>query len=105
MYAVYVAIFVKSTAPGWSSLVCIQLLFNGATITAVGLVGDYVGRIYDEAKQRPLYVLGDSVNIESSGCAHRVVWINPPDPAINERPHIYRFDAARDTVERTRRVS
>lgn len=104
-YAIYAALFVKSTAPGWSSLVCIQLLFNGATLTAVGLVGDYVGRIYDEAKQRPLYVLGDSVNIESSGCAHRVVWINPPDSALNETPHIYRLDAARETVGRTRRAS
>jgi polyisoprenyl-phosphate glycosyltransferase len=104
-YAIYAALFVKSTAPGWSSLVCIQLLFNGATLTAVGLVGDYVGRIYDEAKQRPLYVLGDSVNIESSGCAHRVVWINPPDSALNETPHIYRLDTVRETVGRTRRAS
>jgi glycosyltransferase involved in cell wall biosynthesis len=95
LYAVYAAIFVQSTAPGWSSLVCIQLLFNGATLTAVGLVGDYVGRIYDEAKQRPLYVLGDSMNIESSGSAVRMVWINPPDPLACERPHIYRPETQR----------
>lgn len=94
VYAIYAAMFIKSTAPGWSSLVCFQLLFNGATLTAVGLVGDYVGRIYDEAKQRPLYVLGDSMNIDSSGCANRVVWINPPDATLAESPHIYRFEEA-----------
>jgi len=90
LYAIYAAIFVTTTAPGWSSLVCFQLLFNGATLTAVGLVGDYVGRIFDEAKQRPLYVLGDSVNIQASGCAHRVVWINPPDDATEQQSHIFR---------------
>ncbi|MEQ1826993.1 MAG: glycosyltransferase family 2 protein [Pirellula sp.] len=90
VYAVYAALFVKSTAPGWSSLVCFQLIFNGATLTAVGLVGDYVGRVYDEAKQRPLYVLGDSVNISSSGTHARVVWINPPDAPDRNQPHIYR---------------
>ena len=90
LYAIYAAIFVATTAPGWSSLVCFQLLFNGATLTAVGLVGDYVGRIYDEAKQRPLYVLGDSVNIQASGCAHRVVWINPPDDATEQHSHLFR---------------
>ncbi len=88
-YAVYAAMFVSSTAPGWSSLVCFQLVFNGATLTAVGLVGDYVGRIYDESKQRPLYVVGDSVNVATSGCAQRMVWINPPGPTHQE-PHLFR---------------
>jgi polyisoprenyl-phosphate glycosyltransferase len=90
LYAIYAALFVATTAPGWSSLVCFQLIFNGATLTAVGLVGDYVGRIYDESKQRPLYVLGDSVNIQASGCNHRVVWINPPDDSAEQTSHLYR---------------
>ena len=90
LYAVYAAIFVTTTVPGWSSIVCFQLLFNGATLTAVGLVGDYVGRIYDETKQRPLYVLGDSVNIQSSGCANRIVWINPPDATVEQNSHLFR---------------
>ncbi len=89
LYAIYAALFVASTAPGWSSLVCFQLVFNGATLTAVGLVGDYVGRIYDESKQRPLYVLGDSVNVQASGCANRMVWINPPDME-EQNSHLFR---------------
>ncbi len=104
LYAVYAALFVPTTAPGWSSLVCFQLLFNGATLTAVGLVGDYVGRIYDESKQRPLYVLGDSVNVQASGCAHRVVWINPPDSPAEQNSHLFRkpqLDVAPLQTERT----
>lgn len=90
LYAVYAAMFVPTTVPGWSSLVCMQLLFNGATLSAVGLVGDYIGRIYDEAKQRPLYVLGESYNVEASGSASRVVWINRPDDAAGNESHLYR---------------
>jgi len=103
VYAIYAAIFIKSTAPGWSSLVCFQLLFNGATLTAVGLVGDYVGRIYDEAKQRPLYVLGDSVNVDSSGCANRVVWINSPDATEAENPHLFRLKDTESNSTRYRK--
>jgi dolichol-phosphate mannosyltransferase len=51
-----------TTERGWSSIVCLQLLFSGATLTAVGLVGDYVARIYEELKGRPLYVLAEMVN-------------------------------------------
>ena len=88
-YAVYAAIFISTTAPGWSSLVCFQLVFNGATLTAVGLVGEYVGRIYEESKQRPLYVLGESVNVDSSGSVDRMVWINPPEENV-QTSHLYR---------------
>lgn len=100
MYAIYAALFIKTTAPGWSSLVCFQLVFNGATLTAVGLVGDYVGRIYDEAKQRPLYVLGDSVNVTAAGCAHRVVWINPPESATAPSSHVFRSTTPEESEDR-----
>jgi dolichol-phosphate mannosyltransferase len=95
-YAIYAALFVKSTAPGWSSLVCFQLIFNGATLTAVGLVGDYVGRIFDEAKQRPLYVIGDSKNISSAGSHARVVWIHPPSASEEGTPQILRLQDRND---------
>ena len=37
--------------------------FSGATLTAVGLVGDYVSRIYEEIKSRPLYVVTEAINL------------------------------------------
>ncbi len=66
-YVVYETFVLQTTVRGWSSLVCLQLLFSGATLTAVGLVGDYVARIYEEAKGRPLYVVSEFVNIETVG--------------------------------------
>ena len=65
LYVLYEAIVLRTTVQGWSSLVCLQVLFNGAILTAVGLVGDYVARIYDESKRRPLYVLTEMMNVEA----------------------------------------
>jgi dolichol-phosphate mannosyltransferase len=63
LWVIYEAIVLQTTVRGWSSLVCLQLLFSGATLTALGLVGDYVARIYEEVKDRPLYVVTESINL------------------------------------------
>lgn len=63
IYVLYETFFLRTTVRGWSSLVCLQLLFSGATLTAVGLVGDYVARIYEEIKGRPLYVVAETRNL------------------------------------------
>lgn len=57
------ATFVQhSTVPGWSSLVGLQLLSTGLLLVSVGLVGDYLARVFDEVKQRPVYVVADTWN-------------------------------------------
>lgn len=63
VYVVFESLVLRTTVPGWSSLVCIQLIFNGATLAAVGLMGDYIARIYDELKGRPLYVVADAIGL------------------------------------------
>ncbi len=62
-WVIYEALVLKTTVRGWSSLVCLQLLFCGAVLVALGLVGDYVARIYEEVKGRPLYVLTEAINL------------------------------------------
>ena len=62
-YVLYETLVLQTTVRGWSSLVCPQLLFSGTILTAVGLVGDCVARIYEEAKGRPLYVVSESLNV------------------------------------------
>ncbi len=47
----------------WSWLVCLQVALSGVTLFAVGVTGDYVGRIYDELKDRPLYVVAALQNV------------------------------------------
>lgn len=52
------------TLSGWASLAVISLFFNGVVLIILGIIGEYVGRIYDEAKSRPLYIIGQTVNFE-----------------------------------------
>ena len=66
VYSVFAAFVLKITVPGWTSLVVLNIIFSGATLVAIGLVGEYVARIYEEAKGRPLYVIADSANLKYS---------------------------------------
>jgi dolichol-phosphate mannosyltransferase len=65
IYSVFAAVVLKATVPGWTSLVCLNIIFSGGTLIAIGLVGEYVARIYEEAKGRPLYIVSDSVNMRT----------------------------------------
>jgi len=46
--------------PGYASTVSFILFFNGLTLLGIGVVGEYVGRIFNEVKARPIYVLRES---------------------------------------------
>jgi dolichol-phosphate mannosyltransferase len=47
--------------PGWATLFIALLFFSGMQMICVGVMGEYVGRIYTEVKQRPLFVIRDVV--------------------------------------------
>lgn len=51
------AMFTETTIQGWASTVGINLFFNGIMLILLGVIGEYVGRIYDESKDRPLYIV------------------------------------------------
>ena len=42
---------------GWASLMAVLLLLGGIQLVAIGVIGEYLGRIYDEVRQRPLYLI------------------------------------------------
>lgn len=77
MYVVYEALVLRTTVRGWSSLVCFQAVFSGTTLVAIGLVGDYVARIYEECKGRPLYVVGETRNLAAMPVPPRSVSLAP----------------------------
>ncbi|MFN7975049.1 MAG: glycosyltransferase family 2 protein [Acidobacteriota bacterium] len=59
-YAVYAfvrALFWHDLVPGWATLVILQSLIGGAILVCLGMIGEYVGRIYEETKDRPIYVV------------------------------------------------
>jgi polyisoprenyl-phosphate glycosyltransferase len=81
VYAAYRALIVEATVPGWTSLVFLQIFFSGATLLAIGLMGEYLARVYDESKRRPLYVLRDLVNVPRQDArADRAVVLRPREP-------------------------
>ena len=49
--------------PGITTTVVAVLLLGGIQLMAIGLIGEYVGRIYDEVKRRPLYVVRERTNV------------------------------------------
>jgi dolichol-phosphate mannosyltransferase len=49
---------------GFTTLVLCILFFGGVQLVAIGVLGEYVGRIYEEIKQRPLYVVAETLGIE-----------------------------------------
>lgn len=57
LVVLYLKLFTHSTIPGWSSLIVIQLFFSSIILFILGMMGEYVGRIYDESKHRPLYIV------------------------------------------------
>ena len=50
--------------PGVPSIMVLVLLLGGIQLMTLGVIGEYIGRIYDEVKNRPLYVVRDRVNAE-----------------------------------------
>lgn len=59
-------IFHWYVVPGWSSLTVLISVIGGATLISIGMLGEYVGKIYEQGKNRPLYVVSQTVNIGST---------------------------------------
>jgi dolichol-phosphate mannosyltransferase len=64
LVVLYQALILKMTFPGWASSISITLIFNGIILIILGIIGEYIGRIYDESKNRPLYIIKDFINFK-----------------------------------------
>jgi len=62
-YAVF-SRYVEDTPPGYTSIVVLLLLLSGFIIIALGVVGLYIGRIFDQVKGRPLFVVDEQIDGE-----------------------------------------
>ena len=51
---------------GWTSLISSIFLFGGLILTVIGIIGIYIGRIFNEVKNRPLYITSDELNINKN---------------------------------------
>ena len=59
IYTVAVRLFSDAAVTGWASLIVVVLVFSGTQLLSLGILSEYVGRIYEEVKHRPRYVIGE----------------------------------------------
>jgi dolichol-phosphate mannosyltransferase len=63
IYALYSKFFLKDTIQGWTSLMLAITFIGGIQLISLGIMGEYIGRLSDNVRKRPLYIIKDS-NIE-----------------------------------------
>jgi dolichol-phosphate mannosyltransferase len=69
IYAVLLRLFSNSWVEGWTALIVAVLFIGGVQLIAIGVVGAYIGRIYNEIKNRPLYVVQEYLGFNDDGPA------------------------------------
>lgn len=65
-FAIAVGLFTKAAVPGWTSLMVCTLFFGGAQMVSFGLLGEYIGRILEQVKGRPLFIVDRARGFEES---------------------------------------
>lgn len=69
----FVAYVSGRTVPGWTSLMVVLCMSNAALLVTVGILGEYVAKIYEEGKGRPLYIVADTWNIGEKPAERRTI--------------------------------
>jgi len=56
---VFLSLVLHNTAPGWASMLLAISFFSGIQLLTLGIMGEYIGRLYMESKQRPMYFVAE----------------------------------------------
>ena len=56
-HVLFIKIFTDEAVPGWATLTGSVLFLGGVQLIGIGILGEYIGRIFEEVKQRPLYII------------------------------------------------
>lgn len=67
LLVVWTAIFNPRSQPGWASIILVVLLLGGMQIFCMGIIGEYLARVFDEVKGRPLYIVAESLGRKVEG--------------------------------------
>ncbi|MFT3782901.1 MAG: glycosyltransferase family 2 protein [Nibricoccus sp.] len=65
-YAIVQKYVFNNTVPGWTGLVVILGIIGGMILISLGVIGEYVGRIFEEIKRRPLYIVRDDTRANTT---------------------------------------
>jgi dolichol-phosphate mannosyltransferase len=75
LYSIYAKFFKRSSPQGFTALVLLITFLSGILLFFMGIIGEYVGRLYEEVKARPLYIISKTV-----------VWPPPTPPDVAKPP-------------------
>jgi glycosyltransferase involved in cell wall biosynthesis len=65
VYAMGMRLFTQRWVTGWTALIIAILFLGGAQLISLGIIGEYVGRLYGEAKHRPLYLVRETLGMDT----------------------------------------
>lgn len=78
----------NATVPGWTSLLILNMLLGGTMLVSLGIIGEYVGRIYNQVKGRPLFTVEELCGIDKKINVQETVghsWQNSSIDASDEK--------------------
>lgn len=61
---IVIKLFFRGIVPGYTSLMVGMLFLGGVQLLSIGILGEYLGRVYNEVKSRPLYIVQEKIGIE-----------------------------------------
>lgn len=65
--------FIGNVVAGWSSMTCIICLIGGVQLVCLGILGEYIGKIYMEVKHRPRYIISERTEVKDTSNSHKKV--------------------------------
>jgi dolichol-phosphate mannosyltransferase len=87
VYSVYAKLFLHSSPKGFAALVLLITFLSGVILFFLGIIGEYVGRLYEEVKARPHYIVGRTVG-----------WPSPCSRSANRLDDVREMAAGRRQV-------
>lgn len=65
LYIIWLHLFTDQTVTGWTSLMLTVLFLGGVQLISIGVIGEYLAKIFKEVKDRPLYLLKETISLKS----------------------------------------
>ena len=85
VYALVLRLFTSNWVTGWTALFIAVLFVGGTQLLALGVIGEYVGRIYAESKRRPLYVVQERLGFDRPELSQQVPLHIYREPELTRR--------------------